>query len=193
MTREDWLNSFIAAARPQFEKLGFPIPELVRASIGFPSAGAKGKAVGECWSNTSSKDDAFEIFLHPGRSDTAEVAGALSHELVHAAVGLDAKHGPPVPQGSCRAGPDGQDDGHHARPRLVRVGAADPRSAWPPAPRRAGDGRVSSSRGPAQKNRHLKLTCNACGISLRGTRKQIESVVYLQCVNPDCDGEMEME
>jgi len=151
----------------------------------------KGKAIGECWGAGASKDGTFEIFLHPGRADTAEVATTLTHELVHAAVGLDAKHGPRFRKAAVALGLTGKmtttthgpDWFAWAQPIIDEIG---------PLPHAALEGRVSSSRGPAQKNRHLKLTCNSCGISLRGTRKQIESVAYLQCVNPECDGEMEI-
>ena len=62
-------------------------------TIGFTSAGQRGKRIGECWSDLASADGAFEIFIVPGIDDAARIAGILTHELVHAAVGLKAGHG----------------------------------------------------------------------------------------------------
>lgn len=87
-TREAWLTAFVEAARPQFASVGAPIPERVRVGVGFAS---RATAVGQCWSSSCSDDETFEIFIHPGKADPSRVADILTHELVHAAVGL--KHG----------------------------------------------------------------------------------------------------
>lgn len=98
-TREEWLNTMATALRPVFAEVGTPIPEKVRVSCGWPHtrslASGKGvRRVGECWDAKLSKDNTFEIFISPVLMDTKEVAGTLTHELVHAAVGLQAGHGP---------------------------------------------------------------------------------------------------
>lgn len=210
-TREEWLNAFIAAARPKFEEIGFPIPAKVRASIGFPSAGGRSNVIGECWADTCSEDQTFEIFLHPGDADTARVAGTLSHELVHAAVGLDKQHGPVFKKAATALGHEGKmtstTEGEAwfvwAQPILDALGPlpharlASRRTATGRTPTVVGGtpsapGGLISSRPPAQTNRHLKIECNECGISLRGTRKQFDKAgPVLRCVNPSCDGEME--
>src|SRR3546814_3233076 len=64
-------------------------------AIGFTSAGAKGKAIGECWDNRLSADGHFEIFIRPDLAHApdampAQIAAILAHELVHAAVGIPA-------------------------------------------------------------------------------------------------------
>lgn len=79
-SREDWLNRFVQAARPVFAARGYPIPAKVRVSIGFTSNGAKGRAIGECWSDTASADGSFEIFIVPGQDDGREVAAILTRE-----------------------------------------------------------------------------------------------------------------
>lgn len=91
-TRERWLNDFVELARPIFEDNGFPIPEKIRVSVGWTSKGARGKAIGECWSHKASADGTFEIFVSPLLSDASRVCDVLTHELIHAAVGLECGH-----------------------------------------------------------------------------------------------------
>ena len=92
--REEWLQAAVNLIAPMFAKVDAPIPDLGRAAIGFPSKGAKGNCVGECWHSTASADQHFEIFIRPDKSDPVEVLGILTHELVHAAVPLGSGHGP---------------------------------------------------------------------------------------------------
>ena len=63
--RETWLNEFTRRARPMFKELGKPLPDNVRMAVGYTSAGRRGKRIGECWSDTCSKDGTFEIFITP--------------------------------------------------------------------------------------------------------------------------------
>ena len=93
--RESWLNRVAAGMAPLFEALAAPLPARVRVAIGFTSAGAKGKAIGECWDNRLSADGHFEIFIRPDLAHApdampAQIAAILAHELVHAAVGIPA-------------------------------------------------------------------------------------------------------
>ena len=96
--RESWLNRVAAGMAPLFEALEAPLPDRVRVAIGFTSAGAKGKAIGECWDNRLSADGHFEIFIRPDLAHAphampTQIAAILAHELVHAAVGIPAGHG----------------------------------------------------------------------------------------------------
>lgn len=97
-TRESRLNAVALDMAPLFEALDAPLPSRVRVAIGFTSAGAKGKAIGECWDNRLSVDGHFEIFIrsdlaHAPDAMPAQVVAILAHELVHAAVGIPAGHG----------------------------------------------------------------------------------------------------
>jgi len=91
-TREEWLQAFVAAARPQFEAATYALPGEIRVSIGFTSGGRRGKSIGECWSREASADRHFEIFLRPTLDSDSRIADVLTHELCHAAVGLENKH-----------------------------------------------------------------------------------------------------
>jgi len=96
-TREDWLRDMTTEMRPLFQSLaGVEIPAKVRVSCGWPSQSAMGskRRVGECWAPEASADQTCEIFISPVIADGVEAAGILAHELVHAAVGNEAKHGP---------------------------------------------------------------------------------------------------
>ncbi|MYL97217.1 transcription elongation protein SprT [Novosphingobium sp. FGD1] len=187
-TREQWLEAFADAARPHFARVGAPLPRNVRISVGFPSAGARGNAIGECWSSIASADGYFEIFLRPSLERDARVADVLTHELVHAAVGLEAKHGPKFKRCATALGLTGKmtatvaGDGWRewALPILADLGA------MPGAPL----AEMQSGR-KKQGTRLIKCECDACGFTFRTTRKHLDANAEgLRCPSPECDGEM---
>src|SRR4051812_5719602 len=92
-TRESWLRAATVELRPYFLAQGFPLPDKIRFAIGFPSIGRKGNRVGECWHASTSADEHFEIFIRADLDEPGKVLGVLVHELVHAVVPIDAKHG----------------------------------------------------------------------------------------------------
>src|SRR5580765_4019145 len=94
LTRDQWLNGFIAAARPVFAKAGSPLPEKVRAAI-CPPHRSKQRYIGLCWSDAVSEDNGREIWITAALTDPVKVAGILVHELCHAALPHDVKHGKP--------------------------------------------------------------------------------------------------
>jgi hypothetical protein len=185
MARENWLNAFIFESASRFAELGTPLPEKVRASIGFTSKGNRARRIGECWTDAASKDGTFEIFIHPVVESDARIADVLTHELVHAAVGLAAGHGPAFrklavalgltgPMTATTAGPDWY---AWAGPLLAKLG---PFPGAPLAPAGA------ASTGPkAQRNRHVKLACLNCGWHCRTSRSPIsDTLVCPVCQSP---------
>jgi hypothetical protein len=83
---------------PIFITLRAPLPPQLRIAIGFTSSGRRSKNIGECWDNQCSEDRHFEIFIRPNLRASKDlmpmqVAAILGHELVHAAVGVAARHG----------------------------------------------------------------------------------------------------
>lgn len=190
-TREQWLNDFAAAARPQFEAAGAPLPSNVRVSVGFPSTGRKGRRIGECWSDTCSADGRFEIFIHPTLAVSERVADVLTHELIHAAVGLAAGHGPDFRRVALALGLTGKMTATVAGPGW-KAWAAPILEALGPIPH----GSLNSA-GNGQKKqttRMIKVVCqNAeCGFTFRTTRTWLEGR-SLQCPDVDCGGDMEVE
>jgi hypothetical protein len=79
--------------RSYFTGCGYPLPDHIRFAIAFPSTGRKGNRVGECWHSSTSSDDHYEIIIRADLSEPVEVLGVLVHELVHAVVPVEAKHG----------------------------------------------------------------------------------------------------
>lgn len=190
-TREQWLNAFVSRARTEFDRAGFSLPEKVRVSVGFTSTGSRGNRIGECWSNEASSDGYFEIFLKPAIVGDGRMADVLTHELCHAAVGLDAGHNARF--GKCAralgltgkltstvAGPDWY---KWALPILSDLG---------PMPYGNIDGGTSSAK-PKQKTNLLKVECNCCGFIARVTNKHIVPHTHLNCPVPDCVGILEVE
>lgn len=187
-TREQWLNAFVQAARPVFSNAGYPLPDKIRVSVGFTSSGARGKTIGECWSNLASEDGYFEIFIRPSANSDARIADILTHELIHAAVGLEAKHGPAFKSAMAALGLEGKATATvageawyvWALPILTQLGAMPYGQL--------NDG--LSSAKPKQKTNLLKVECPCCGFLARVTRKHIEPHTHLNCPVPDCDGEL---
>lgn len=185
-TREEYLNAFIDAARAKFESVAAPLPVNVRVAVGFTSKGFKGTAIGECWSDLASEDGHFEIFIKPTLEGEARICGVLTHELVHAAVGIEAKHGAAFKRVALALGLGGKMTAtvetaewyEWALPILSELG---------PMPYGAINGGVHSGR-KKQKTALLKVECPACGFLARVTAKHIEPHTHLNCPVPDCSG-----
>lgn len=91
-TREEYLVAAVEELRPWFTKAKLDIPP-VKVSCGFPSKSPL-KNLGECWSAECTFDGTRHIFITPTHKDAAESLGTLAHELTHACLPDDAKHGP---------------------------------------------------------------------------------------------------
>lgn len=190
-TREAWLQAFIAKARPIFAKAGSPLPASIRVAIGFASTGRKGKRIGECWYADSSADKHCEIFIVPSLSDASRIADILTHELVHAALPVGAKHGPLFKALATSLGLTGKmtstvagEEWHRwADPIVNKLG---------PLPHGALMSGTSS--GPKKQNtRMLKVTCTGCGFVFRTTAKWLDGAADLQCPDASCGEACEVE
>ncbi len=99
LNREAWLQAAVEELRPLFRGNGCELPK-IHVSVGWPSAGGLGnkkRVIGQCWSGTASEDNTPHIFISPMLAvdgDPQGVLPTLVHELVHVAVGTEAKHGP---------------------------------------------------------------------------------------------------
>jgi hypothetical protein len=87
--REQWLNNAVTSVRGIFHANGYPIPDHIRVSCGFPSKRARSlyRNVGEHFSPDVSEDATHQIFISPVLDDSVEVLGVLMHELSHAVTG----------------------------------------------------------------------------------------------------------
>lgn len=187
-TREEWLNAFTAAARPEFIKRGFELPEKVHASVGFMFRNAK--ALGQCWRPEASEDGVSQIFINPtvAGSNSWLWAGIMTHELCHAGTPGD-KHGPKFKQwangvgleGKATQAVDGPEFREWAAPILEALGPI-PHSAINPA----------ESGVKKQTTRLLKAECEVCGFIFRATAKHLDSKA-LRCPDESCDGMVHVE
>jgi hypothetical protein len=91
--REQWLNNAVTSVRGIFHANGFPIPDHVRVSCGFPLSRARSlyRNVGVHFAPELSDDATHQIFISPVLDDSVEVLGVLMHELSHAVTG--SEHG----------------------------------------------------------------------------------------------------
>lgn len=190
-TREEYLNAFAEKARPYFEKANAPLPSNVRVSVGFTSRGMKGSRIGECWSDDASADGHFEIFIKPTMDGAASICAVLTHELVHAAVGLDKGHNQHFKRVSASLGMVGKASSEQAGETWFK---------WAlPILHELGDmpyGALSGEHSSARKKQTaalLKVECPVCGFLARVTKKHITPHAYLNCPVPTCDGEMVRE
>lgn len=96
--RESWLENALELLRPLFASAGYPIPERLHVSVGFPSKMAlstKKQRIGECWTGRVSADGHPHIFISPVLNDPIVALGTLVHEIIHAAIGTDHGHKAP--------------------------------------------------------------------------------------------------
>lgn len=185
-TREQWLNAFTKRARTAFKRHGYEVPSNVRCSVGWSSKGARSNRIGECWPNMSSADGTFEIFISPLMDDASRVADILTHELVHATVGLEAKHGPKFVKAMHAVGLEGKatatvagEQWHvWADPILKSLGPL-PHAALTP------DGNGEKK----QSTRMIKCECAECGFVFRTSLKWLEyGEDRLNCPDRACGG-----
>jgi hypothetical protein len=169
-TREDWLRRATDLLRPAFLQRGAQLPAHLHLSVGFPSVGAlrrKAPRVGECWSPQASRDGAAHLFLSPLLSEPVEVLAVLVHELVHAAVGTAAGHGPVFRRLALALGLRGKMKATVAGPELGAQLEQLHRElgAFPHA------GLLDLGLRTKQSTRLLKIDCPECGYTARTTAK----------------------
>ena len=182
-SRDAWLEAATNALRPRFKTAGHPLPAEVRFSIGFPSTGRKGKAIGEHWHSAASADGHHEIFIRADQAEPMTVLGILAHELVHSAVPLGSGHGSVFKAAALAVGLEGKM--RHALPGgVLNAQLADIAAELGPLPHAALDFERRGDDSPKkQGTRLLKAECEtaACGYTVRITRKWLEAVGAPHC------------
>lgn len=186
-SREEWLGLLVDALRPDFVRLGHPLPDRIRVSCGWPSKSAlsaKSRRIGEAWSHRCSDDGAHETFLSPCLADPIEVGAVLVHELVHHAIGVEHGHKGPFTRCAKGIGLVGPMRATSAGPELAsRLHAlAEQLGPYPHAKLDATLGRKK------QATRMLKVQCASCGCIVRMTRQWLDEVGAPTCA---CGSEMQ--
>lgn len=179
-TREGWLNAVALEMAPWFKAESHPLPT-VRMAVGFTSTGKRGRRIGECWTDTASADGAHEIFIRPDQDDALTVAAILAHELIHAAVGIAAKHGPKFRKVAVAIGLEGKMTatvpGEAFKQRIAPI-----LEAAGPLPHARLSFAGSETTGPKKQSaRLLKAECGACGYTVRVTRKWVDEAGAPHC------------
>jgi hypothetical protein len=171
-TREAWLHRAVDHLRSDFLAQGIPLPVAVQVSIGFPSVGAlarRTRRVGECWPAEASRDGVHQVFVSPLLAEPMPVLAVLVHELVHAAVGTRARHGPPFRRLALALGLRGPMRntvaGSELAARLADLAAH--LGAFPHA------GLVADPGRRKQTTRLHKVACPGCGYTARITARWI--------------------
>jgi len=176
-TREQYLNAFLSEIRPLFGSLGYPLPEKIRLTCGFPSQQARSmlRRVGEHWHGSASEDDTHEIMISPVLADRWDVLSTLVHELIHAALPAGTGHKGDFPK-LCRllhleGKPTQTSHGEKFIEAFSEI--VDSLGDYPHA-------RLNVSTRKAQGTRMLKACCPECGYTVRLTKKWADIAL------PDC-------
>lgn len=107
-SREAWLRAATDGLRPYFANFGLAIPAAIRFSIAFTSQGKKAKVAGEVWPASATEDGHCELIVRADFADPLDVLGILVHQLTHAALPPEAKHGKLFRDAALRIGLGGQ-------------------------------------------------------------------------------------
>jgi predicted SprT family Zn-dependent metalloprotease len=185
-----WLYSIADALYPKFAALSFPNRPTVRIGVGYPTTGARGKAIGQCHDSCQSRDSVHEITISPKLDDSTEVAGVVAHELCHAYLQScfpdeNCGHGKEFKRlaaglgltGKMRSTVPGEAFKRFLQPVLASIGEY-PHGAL-------GSGSMTSKR-KVQSTRLKKVVCSSCDYTMRVTQKWIDAAVPT-CPYPDCD------
>lgn len=201
MARQVWLEGALSALRKHFVANGYTCPDAVRVSCGFPK-GSTGRAqnsktIGQCWATDASGDKHNEIFISPelgGKHMGKRIMGVIAHEMVHATVGLKAKHRGPFRKCAEKIGLCGKMTATEETPEFNAFAAG--------VIERIGDypaGALSLSGVKKQTTRMLKCECSQCGYVARISKKWADvgapicptDEIQMTCDAPDDDDEGE--
>jgi predicted SprT family Zn-dependent metalloprotease len=187
--RELWMYRIAEALYPRFAELKYPDRPSIRIGVGYPTTGARGKAIGQCHNSASSRDKVHEITISPRLDESIEVAGVVAHELCHAYLfkyfpDENCGHGKKFRNlataigltGKMRSTACGEAFTRFLEPVLISLGE------YPHGALRA-DG-LKTRR--VQSTRMKKVYCPSCEYLMRVTQKWIETAIP-RCPSPVCE------
>lgn len=182
ITREEWLTLAIEKfGREHFKKQGYDLPK-VKVSVGLPYGRGGKKAIGQHWHPNASDDKVGSIFISPTIDDGSQVLGTLIHELVHAAVGNEAKHGPKFRKCALSVGLCGKMQSTEETPELKEQFKFLVKTIgkYPHA-------KLNLAMNPTKKQttRMLKVHCEGCGFLCRAALTKLLEIGPPSCA---CNG-----
>jgi len=153
-----------------FQAKGYSIPQRIRYACSWPAGQRGGKRIlGQCVAPQASADGSTEVYVVPTLDKPDMVLGVLMHELVHAAVGVEAGHGPAFKQACSKLGLEGP--ARQALPGAkLKAWLADIAAALGPYPH----GAVNLDARKKQGTRMLKAVCPETGYTVRLSKKWAE-------------------
>lgn len=178
MNREAWLQAAVEKLKPLFQGHGLTVPDL-QVSVGWPSRNALGRAkraIGQCWGGEVTADKKPQLFISPLLDAVADADGVLAtliHEMVHAAVGVEEKHGRKFKKYAYAVGLAGKPTSTHAGEDLI-VRMQQISAELGPFPH----SKIVPTEDKLKKQttRMLKCVCDDCGYTVRLARKWMEEV-----------------
>jgi len=183
-TREQWLNrAKDGMIKTVFKQAGYKEEDFPQIRITCAPIGSrKTKTIGQCYNNSLSADNTFEIVISSEIDTPEETIAILAHEIIHALVGLEAQHGPKFRKVALAIGLEGKMSATVAgeafkqatQALLVKLGE------YPHAS-------MKRSEKKKQTTRMVKLECGDCGFICRASRSAIEASGEPTC---GCGGEM---
>jgi len=170
--------------KPLFRSQKYEIPKL-RVACGWPSRGgtsAAKRSLGQCWSEEAAADGLHQIFVSPfcEDKDAYGVLPVLVHEVVHAVVGIEAKHGKVFRKCAEAVGLTGKMTST-VPGDVLQVKIAEWQQILGPYPH----AKLDPAQSPVKKQttRMIKMTCkhDECGYVARTAKKWLDEVGVLHC------------
>jgi hypothetical protein len=181
-TREAWLIKATSKLTPHFTSKGYTLPP-VRVSTGFTGSRSGNKAIGSCWAKEAATDGVHQLFISPVIADSVEALAVLTHELVHAAVGLKAGHKAPFKRCATAVGLEGKMTATTASKHLVETTLKPIISQIGDYPHAALTPSLSGKKKDG--TRMLKAMCPSCGYTVRVTKTWAEIGMPTCCCGDD--------
>ncbi len=169
--REEWLSAGMDMMRAKIEQAGYRLPDSLRVACGFPVGSRGGKKIlGQCIDPQASAGAVTEVFVSPVVDCPVKALGILLHELGHAAVGVQAGHGPLFKAycaalglvGKATEALPGDETNAWIKAEVLPMLGEYPHSAVDPSQRKK------------QGTRMIKLVCPVSGYTVRTTKKWLE-------------------
>lgn len=204
-TREEWLTRAAKLILAKVENLGGYKPTGdVRVSISFLPKGRKSVTKGRCYHAAASQGGYREIFISAELTDVREILGTLTHEIGHAVLKDGVGHRKPFKIFCEMVGFDFE-KAETAHDGVVWwAWASGFAKELGPIPHKRLDLLNAQGEKKKQSTRMLKCECPDCGLIWRMARKPIVAIMeaqqgqggdapYLNCVDPDCACEINIE
>ena len=167
-TREGWLSHAVGLMTRRLTDAGYSLPDKLKVGCGFAPGSRGGKKIlGVCIPPAASKAGNTEVFVSPTIEDPLDALGTLLHEVGHAAVGVEAGHGPAFRafcaalglEGKATEAVPGPDARQWLTDEVLPMLGAYPHSSVDPSQRKK------------QGTRMIKLVCPETGYTVRTTKK----------------------